>query len=251
MRLQEKVAVITGSGGGQGRAAARLFAAEGAQVVVTDVNESGIRETIAEIQGTGGTALAVPADVSDEESVRDLMQEAIRQFGRIDILYNNAGIAPFDDQRFETMDVAVWDRIHNVNLRGLFFCCKHAIPSMIDQNAGSIINTASIAGLIGIGGQLAYSAAKAGVIGLTKATATTYGRHNIRCNAICPGAVETPMTAHLLEQERIRQAQVRLHAIRRLGTPEDIANLALYLAGDESSWMTGAVIPIDGGWTNR
>lgn len=251
MRLQDKVAVITGSGAGQGRAAARLFAAEGAQVVVTDVNEPGVRETVADITGAGGTAIAVPADVSNEESVRELMQEAIRQFGAIDILYNNAGIAPFADDRFETLEVELWDRIHNVNLRGLFLCCKHAIPRMVLQSSGSIINTASVAGLIGIGGQLAYSAAKAGVIGLTKATATTYGRHNIRCNAICPGAVETAMTAMLLDQERIRQAQLRLQPIRRLGSPEDIANLALFLASDESSWMTGAVIPIDGGWTNR
>ena len=179
------------------------------------------------------------------------MAEAIRRFDRIDILYNNAGIAPFTDDCFETMDVELWDRIHNVNLRGVFLCCKYAVPSMILQNSGSIINTASVAGLIGIGGQLAYSAAKAGVIGLTKATATTYGRHNIRCNAICPGAVETAMTAGILGPERVREATLRLGCIRRLGTPEDISNLALYLASDESSWMTGAVIPIDGGWTNR
>lgn len=157
MRLQDKVAVITGSGAGQGRAAARLFAAEGAQVVVTDVNEPGVRETVADITGAGGTAIAVPADVSNEESVRELMQEAIRQFGAIDILYNNAGIAPFADDRFETLEVELWDRIHNVNLRGLFLCCKHAIPRMVLQSSGSVINTASVAGLIGIGGQLAYS----------------------------------------------------------------------------------------------
>ena len=251
MRLEGKVAVITGSGGGQGRAAALLFAREGAHVVVTDINQEGTEAVAAEIRQAGGTAVGLPSDVSDEESVRDLMAEAIRRFERIDILYNNAGIAPFTDDRFETMDVELWDRIHNVNLRGIFFSCKYAVPSMILQNAGSIINTASIAGLVGIGGQLAYSAAKAGVIGLTKATATTYGRHNIRCNAICPGAVETAMTANILAPERIREATLRLNCIRRLGTPEDIANLALYLASDESSWMTGAVIPIDGGWTNR
>lgn len=251
MRLQDKVAVITGSGAGQGRSAALLFAREGARVVVSDIDPANTDAVAAEIRAAGGTALALPADVSDEDSVRDLMTETVRQFGRLDILYNNAGIAPFADDRFETLDPALWDRIHNVNLRGIFLCCKHAVPRMVLQNSGSIINTASVAGLIGIGGQLAYSAAKAGVIGLTKATATTYGRHSIRCNAICPGAVETAMTAEILAPERVREATVRLNCIRRLGTPDDIANLALFLASDESSWMTGAIIPIDGGWTNR
>lgn len=251
MRLENKVAVITGSGAGQGRAAALVFAQEGAKVVVSDINAGNADGVATDITRAGGTAIAVAADVSDGDSVRNLMQEAENRFGGIDILYNNAGIAPFADDRFETMDVALWDRIHSVNLRGLFLCSKYAVPSMVRQNAGSIINTASVAGLIGIGGQLAYSAAKAGVIGLTKATATTYGRHNIRCNAICPGAVETAMTADILAAERVREATVRLNCIRRLGTPDDIANLALFLASDESTWMTGAIIPIDGGWTNR
>ena len=254
MRLQEKVAVITGAGSGQGKAAARLFAQEGAQVVVNDLNEANAQAVAAEIREAGGDAVALPGDVSNEESIRDVMAETIHHYQRIDILYNNAGISTgtsYADGRFETMDPEVWDRIHNVNLRGIFLCCKYAVPQMVLQNSGSIINTASIAGLVGIGGRLAYSAAKAGVIGLTKATATTYGRHNIRCNAICPGSVETAMTAGYFEQAGMREATARLNCIRRIGTPDDIAYLALYLASDESSWMTGAIIPIDGGWTNR
>ena len=242
MRLQDKVAVITGAASGQGRAASLLFAREGARVVVNDVNQAGAEAVAAEIRQAGGEALALPGDVSNEESIRDVMEGAVRHYGRIDVLYNNAGISTgtsFADGRFETMDPAVWDRIHNVNLRGVFLCCKYAVPQMVLQNSGSIINTASIAGLVGIGGRLAYSAAKAGVIGLTRATATTYGRHNIRCNAICPGSVETAMTAGYFEQEGVREATARLNCIRRLGTPDDIAHLALYLASDESSWTTG------------
>lgn len=254
MRLENKVAVITGAGSGQGRTAAGLFAAEGARIVALDVHEAGIAEVVAEIRKASGDAIARRADVADEDSVREAMAEAIRHYRRIDVLYNNAGIntgTTFADGRFETTELETWDRILNVNLRGVFLCTKYAIGQMVEQNGGSIINTASVAGLIGIGGRLAYSASKAGVIGLTKATATTYGRYNIRCNAICPGSVETPMTAGYFEKEGVREATVRLNAIRRLGTPEDIAHLALYLAADESSWMTGAVIPIDGGWTNR
>lgn len=254
MRLENKVAVITGAGSGQGRAAADLFAREGAKIAVLDINESGAGETAAEIRRAGGAAIPFRCDVGDEDSVREAMAETVRQFGRIDVLYNNAGMntgTSFADGRFETMDVSVWDRILNVNLRGIFFCCKHALPAMVEQNSGSIINTASTAALIGIGGRLAYSASKGGVVSLTKATATTYGRHNIRANAICPGSVETAMTAGYFEREGVREATERLNCIRRIGTPDDIANLAIYLASDESSWMTGAIIPIDGGWTNR
>jgi NAD(P)-dependent dehydrogenase (short-subunit alcohol dehydrogenase family) len=254
MRLEGKVAVITGSASGQGKSAAELFAREGAKVVVSDVNGQGTEDVAAGIRQAGGEAIGVAADVSDPDSVRVLMERAIGHFGRLDVLYNNAGIntgTSFADGRFETMDLEVWDRIQNVNLRGVFLCCKYAVPQMVEQQSGSIINTASIAGLIGIGGRLAYSVSKGGVIALTKATATTYGRYNIRANAICPGSVETPMTAGYFEKEGVREATARLNCIRRLGTPEDIANLALYLASEESSWMTGAIIPIDGGWTNK
>lgn len=254
MRLADKVAVITGSASGQGKAAAELFAREGAKVVVSDINREGTAAAAAEIRRAGGEAIGVPADVADQESVRDLMARSIQEFGRIDVLYNNAGIntgTSFADGRFETMDPEVWDRILNVNLRGIFLCCKYAVPQMIEQQSGSIINTASVAGLIGIGGRLAYSASKGGVISLTKATATTYGRYNIRANAICPGSVETPMTAGYFEKEGVREATARMNCIRRIGTADDIASLALYLASDESAWMTGAIIPIDGGWTNK
>ncbi|HEX2173295.1 MAG TPA: SDR family NAD(P)-dependent oxidoreductase [Dehalococcoidia bacterium] len=252
MRLENKVAIITGSGGGQGRRAAERFAEEGARVVVTDVKREACDEVVAGIAAGGGEAIAVPADVSRSADVKALVEAALDSFGKLDIMYNNAGILLADrDGPVTELDEDAWDLTLSINLKGIYLGCKYAIPAMQRAGGGSIVNTASTAGLVGVGGSHAYMASKGGVIALTRGIAVTYGRHQIRCNAICPGVVETPMVATLTEHERAAAAALRWHVLRRFGQPDDVVGLALFLASDESGWMTGSIIPIDGGLTAK
>ena len=250
-RLAGKVALITGSGSGQGRAAAVLFAREGARVVVSDVNAAGGEETVELVRKVGGEAIFQRADVSQASDIETLVRAATRGYGGLHVLYNNAAIygGGLDDFVTELTEDG-WDRILDVNLKGVFLCCKFGIPALIASGGGSVINIASVAGLIGSRNRShAYSATKGGVISLTRAMAVAYARRGVRVNAICPGGVDTPMIAGLIDTEDRQRRFAQAHPLGRLGTPEDIAYCALYLASDESSWVTGGIFPVDGGFT--
>jgi NAD(P)-dependent dehydrogenase (short-subunit alcohol dehydrogenase family) len=251
-RLDGKVAIITGSGRGQGQAAARLFAREGARVVVSDVNVEGGEATARQIRDTGGEAMFQAADVSKAADVEALVEASVSAYGALHVLYNNAAIwsgRELDNYVTELSEDG-WDRVISINLKGVFLCCKYGIPAIISTGGGSVINTASVAGIAGSRNRShAYSASKGGVVSMTRAMAVAYARDNVRVNAICPGGVDTPMIASMIDTEERRQRSAASHPLGRMGTPEDIAYFALYLASDESSWVTGGVFPIDGGFT--
>lgn len=246
MRLANKVAIITGAAGGMGKADALLFAKEGAKVAVTDMQEDKLQEVVREIVANGGEAIGFKQDVASEEDWIRVATETVAKFGKIDILVNNAGVSdstPFLDQTVEN-----WEKIMSINVTSVFLGQKHVIPHMIEAGGGSIINISSIAGLTGGSGTGPYTASKGAVRLLTKATAVDYAKHNIRANSIHPGYIETPMTVDLLKDESMRQWFLSQTPIPRLGKPEDIASGALFLASDESSYITGVELPIDGGY---
>ncbi len=250
-RLEGKVALITGGASGQGRAASIQFAAEGASVVLSDIQEEGGTQTMHMVKENGGQALFVAADVSSEVDAQAMVEAALKEYGALHILYNNAATVGVGlDSDVIKLSIDAWDRIMNVNLRGIFLASKFGVPALIDAGGGSVINTASIAGLVGspYAGH-AYTASKGGVISLTRGMAMRYARHKVRVNAICPGGVETPMTAQIRERPEALDQFIDAHPIGRLGTSEDIASMALYLASDESSWVTGSIFTIDGGRT--
>ena len=252
MRLANKVAIITGSAGGMGQAAAMLFAQEGASVVVTDVVVDSGEETVKDIKSAGGTALFVKADVSKENEVKALVDAAIAAFGRVDILYNNAGIMPSSDGSVTDLGEELWDRILDVNLKSTFLCTKYTIPHMVRQGQGSIINIASFVAFMGCTvPQDAYTASKGGLIALTKSLAVQYGRQGVRCNAICPGPIETPLLRDLWKNEEERNLRLNRIPLGRFGEARDIIYMALYLASDESSWTTGSWLTVDGGITSN
>jgi len=250
-RLTEKVALITGAGGGQGRAAAVFFAREGAKVVVTDVKVDGGEETVRLVRAAGGQAAFHAADVSQAAQVEAAVLFTVTTYGSLNILYNNAAVLHRKDTVVTNLDEEIWDQVIDVNLKGVYLGCKYGVPEIIKAGGGSVINAASVAGLLGIGNVHAYTATKGGVIALTRAVAMAYASQKIRCNVICPGAVDTPMMSHVLHgsNPKLRQGFERSHPIGRLGTPEDIAALALFLASDESSWITGSVFTADGGFS--
>jgi NAD(P)-dependent dehydrogenase (short-subunit alcohol dehydrogenase family) len=248
MRLSNKVAIITGSGSGMGQAAAELFAREGASVVVTDISAEMGEATVRSIRDAGGRAIFVKANVADEDEVKHMVNTAIDAFGRVDVLYNNAGIMPSDDGSVTDLTEATWDRILDVNLKSAFLCSKYTIPHMMKQGKGSIINIASFVAFMGCTvPQDAYTASKGGMLSLTKSFAVQYGRYGIRCNAICPGPIETPLLRTLWTNEEARDLRLSRIPLGRFGEPEDIIYMALYLASDESSWTTGAWLIVDGG----
>jgi NAD(P)-dependent dehydrogenase (short-subunit alcohol dehydrogenase family) len=251
MRLEGKVALITGAGSGQGQEAAVLFAAEGARVIVADVNEEGIRQTLEKVKAAGGEAVGRRMDVADADQVRDGIAYAVRTFGMLNVLYNNAGVyLRGKDGPVTRVDTDIWDVTLSINLKGMYLCCKYAIPEMIKVGGGSIVNTASAAGLIGTNYH-AYSASKGGMIALSRSIATTYAPQNIRSNVICPGFIETPMTAEISRSQRLLQAYLENTPLHRAGKPIDIAYMALYLASDEAAFVTGGVFVVDGGVTAR
>ncbi len=253
MRLRGKVCVITGAGSGMGRCAVEAFTREGASVVAGDVDAVKGRETADRVAAAGGKAVFVACDVSREADCARLVAEGRRAFGRIDVLYNNAGIFPAEDHSVIDTEEAVLDRVLGVNVKGVYFLCKHGIPELIKAGGGSVINIASFVALLGCSvPQDAYTASKGAVIALTKSLAVQFGPRGIRSNAICPGPIETPLLTEWLLKEPAEKAK-RLNRIPmgRFGRPEDIVNLALYLASDESSWTNGAVLVADGGITSN
>jgi NAD(P)-dependent dehydrogenase (short-subunit alcohol dehydrogenase family) len=248
MRLADKVALITGSGGGMGKLAAEVFAREGASIVVTDVLEKEGQETAQAIREAGGKAIFVRADVSHDEDVKHVVDAAVEEFGRIDVLYNNAGIMPAADTSVVETSESTWDKVLDINLKSVFLCCKHTVPQMVKQGKGSIINVASFVAFMGCTvPQDAYTASKGGMLSLTKSLAVQYGREGIRCNAICPGPIETPLLRYLWTSEEARNLRLNRIPLGRFGEPQDIVYMALYLASDESSWTTGAWLMVDGG----
>jgi NAD(P)-dependent dehydrogenase (short-subunit alcohol dehydrogenase family) len=251
MRLQDKVSIITGGASGMGRVAARMFAAEGAQVVVADVTEPAAQSVVDEITAAGGRAIAVAADVSREADAKRMVDAAVDAFGRVDVLYNNAGIMPEADHSVIDTSVDDWDRVMAVNVRGVFLGCKYAIPKMVEQGSGSVINISSFVALIGCSNpQDAYTASKGAVLALTKSLAVQFAPKGVRTNAICPGPVETPLLMDwLVKDEEAKRIRLARNPTGRFGRPEEIVHMAIYLASDESRWTNGAAMVVDGGIT--
>ena len=249
-RLDGKACVITGAGSGIGRACALRFAHEGAQVACADIVEVAGRETAAAIESAGGSAVFFPADVIDEASVSSLYQEAERRFGALHILVNNAGVLLPTDGSVLELGLDTWRRVLDINLTGVFLCCKHGIPKLLAAGGGSVVNMASICSIIGSAtAQTAYTASKGGVAALTREVAVEFARSNVRVNALLPGPVETPLALQLYPDDEAWQRR-RVHIpAGRLGRPEEIADAALFLASDESSWVTGSSLVVDGGIT--
>ena len=248
MKLSGQVAIVTGGGSGQGRATALLFAQEGARVVVGDVNDKGAAETARLINHQeGGQAIGVMVDVTKADEVSGMVDTALSHYGRLDILINNAGATLF--KGIEDTTEEEWDRILNTNLKAIFLGCKYAIPAMRRGGGGSIVNIASVAGLIGMPEHFAYCAAKAGVIHFTKSLALDHGRENIRINCICPGGVLTPMLGEVINIQDPAQVErvARQHALGRVAEPEEIARVSLFLCSTDASFMTGAAVTVDGG----
>lgn len=251
MRLEGKVALITGAASGQGRDAAMLFAQEGARVVITDINEEGVKEAVEMVKAAGGEAVGRQMDVADATQVQDGVAFAVRTFGALNVLYNNAGVyLRGKDGPVTRLSDDIWDTVLTVNLKSMYLCCKYAIPEMVKVGGGSIVNTASAAGLMGTNFH-AYSASKGGMIALSRSIATTYAPQNVRSNVICPGFIETPMTAEISGSQRLLQAYLENTPLHRAGRAIDVAYMALYLASDEAAFVTGGVFVIDGGVTAR
>ncbi len=248
--LDSKTALVTGGGSGIGRAASLAYAKDGARVVVADVNVEGGEETVQMIKEAGGEAILVHADVSNPEDTQAMVDQAVAAFGSLDCAFNNAGIGGGRD-RLLTADYLEedWDRVISINLKGVWLCMKAEIPQMLKQGSGAIVNTASIAGLVGLSGTVAYVAAKHGVTGLTKAAAMEYAKSGIRVNAVCPGYIETPLVQGIFDRvEGYRERVAARHPMDRLGEPEEIAQAVVWLSSDAASFVTGHNMPVDGGY---
>lgn len=249
MKLDGKVAIITGAGSGMGRATSLLFAREGAKIAAVDINEKSAAETAAEIERKGGQAVAIRADVSTEADANQMVETTVLRFGTPGVLFNNAGIEG-ESAYVGKMTAEAFDRVIAINLRGVFLGMKYVLPLMAEASGGSVINQASIAGMVAVRGGAAYCAAKAGVIAMTRVAALEYARYNIRVNCICPGGIETEMAKRIRRgAEPDPKAVSRISVLGRMGEPEEIANMALFLASSESSFATGAPFVVDGGWT--
>ena len=254
MRLKEKVALITGAASGIEKATSVLFGQEGAKVMCVDINGEGAERVAHQIADTGGEAASLTVDVAKEEDVKRMVREAVERWGRLDTLYNNAGIAtggPVTQVQEEE-----WDRTIDINLKGVFLGCKHAIPEMLKQGGGAIVNTASDAGLRGTAWLSTYCASKGGVVLLTKSLAVEWAQQGIRVNCVCPGVIRTPILDPFIERgqalfgdsaEAAWERLGQMHPIGRVGKPEEVARAVMFLASDEASFITGVALPVDGG----
>lgn len=245
--FNDKVVIVTGSTFGIGKAAAIAFAERGAKVVLSDWMED--VETAAKIKEIGGESIFVQCDVSDEEAVKNLVAQAVKHFGRLDFAFNNAGIegmpAPATDCSTDN-----WDKTININLKGVWFCMKYQIPEMLKTGGGSIVNNASIAGLVGFAGMPAYVASKHGVVGLSKNVALDYAKEGIRVNAVCPGVIRTPMIDRFTGNDKEVEKQfAEKKPMGRIGDPEEVAETVMFLCSDAASFITGQALAVDGGWT--
>lgn len=251
MRLKDKVAIVTGAASGIGRETAIRFAREGARVIACDINIDQGKITQETISDDGGDAIFVQCDVSNESEVQWMVQRGVGRYGKLDVLCNNAGIGPPADKKATELEWSVFNQILRVNVGGVFLCSKHAIPHLIENGGGAVINIASIAALIGaITAQVtAYGTSKAAILGLTRQLAAQFAEHNVRVNAICPGPTDTPILEPFLHDPAVKRRYAERTPLGRMGQPEDIANLCLYLASDESAYMTGSILVIDGGIT--
>ncbi|HXG41740.1 MAG TPA: SDR family oxidoreductase [Dehalococcoidia bacterium] len=256
MRFSGKTAVVTGAGSGIGRATAIMFAQEGAQVVCADINEEAVRATAQHIASLGGRALAVTVDVRQEDQVKALMERALEHFGSLDVVYNNAGVEIGGPVANTTADD--WRLMMDVNAGGVFFGCKWAAHYMAQRNGGAIVNTASVAGLIGLTMEVAYCATKGAVVLITKAMAMEYAPYGVRVNCVCPGAVRTPLVERAVQHlaattggppEDFWRRMDAMHPLGRIAEPEDIAKAVLFLASDDARMITGVALPVDGGFT--
>ena len=251
MRLQDKVSIITGAGSGMGRVAALRFAAEGSSVVVADSNPAATEETVRLVRAAGGKAVPAAVDVSSEADAKAMVGLAIREFGRLDVLYNNAGIMPDADHSVVDTPVEAWDQVMAVNVRGVYLACKYAIPRMVERRSGSIINVSSFVAILGCSvPQDAYTASKGAVLALTRSLAVQFAGRGVRSNSISPGPIETPLLMDwLLKDEAAKKLRLDRNPSGRFGKPGEIVTVGIYLASDESRWTNGSNFVIDGGIT--
>jgi NAD(P)-dependent dehydrogenase (short-subunit alcohol dehydrogenase family) len=243
-----RVVIVTGGASGQGRVAAEIFAKRGASVVVADIDEAGAEAAAEAVGGTG-----VGVDVSQEADLRDLVAETCDRYGGLDVLFNNAGVGYSATSRYRMASIIdtpeeAWDAILAINLKGAAMACKHAIPRMLERGRGAIVNNASINAIAGVPGADAYTAAKGGLVSLTRALAVEWGPKNIRTNCICPGPIDTPMISALLGSEAFHTAMTSSIPQGRIGKAEEVARVAVFLASDDASYLNGVILPVDGGW---
>ena len=255
MRLKDRVAIVTGAASGIGKATAITFAREGASVMCADVNAEGAEAVARTIADTGGDAASVSVDVASEDDIQNMVAETVKRWGKLDVIYNNAGIA-LGNPVTQVLEED-WDRLIDINLKGVFLGCKHAIPEMMKSGGGAIVSTASVAGLMGSPYLSTYSASKGGVVLLTKALAVEWARFNIRVNCVCPGVIQTPILDPWIQStaaagaapEEVWEQMGKGHPIGRVGKPEEVAKVLTFLASDDASFVTGVAMPVDGGLT--